>query len=186
MIKHLLKNSGFQIKAEAHWIGLSLRKRPGYPATPGSGAGPANVTVSVDPTGLPAGLYTDTITVSATDAVNSPQTVAVTLDVHKSNASSIPFGEFATPIDGAIVRSSIPVTGWVLDDIGVDSVKIYREEGKNLVYIGDAVFVEGARPDVQQAYPGYPMNDKAGWGCMMLTNFLPGGGNGIFKIHAIN
>ena len=163
------------VSKEAAWLSC----------TPGSGAGPGNVAVSVDPTGLPAGLYTDTITVSATDAVNSPQTVTVILNVHKSNASSIPFGEFATPIDGSTVRSSIPVTGWVLDDIGVDSVKIYRGEGKNLTYIGDAVFVEGARPDVQQAFPDYPMNYKAGWGYMMLTNFLPGGGNGIFKIHAI-
>jgi hypothetical protein len=45
--------------------------------------------------------------------------------------------------------------------------------------------VEGARPDVEAAYPGYPMNYKAGWGYMMLTNFLPNGGNGVFKIHAI-
>jgi hypothetical protein len=29
------------------------------------------------------------------------------------------------------------------------------------------------------------MNYKAGWGYMMLTNFLPNGGNGTFKIHAI-
>lgn len=163
------------VSKEAAWLSC----------TPGSGAGPGNVTVSVDPTGLPAGSYTDTITISATDAVNSPQTVTVTLNVHKPNTSSIPFGEFATPIDGSTVRSSIPVTGWVLDDIGVESVKIYRGETKNLIYIGDAVFVEGARPDVQQAYPGYPLNYKAGWGYMMLTNFLPGGGNGIFKIHAI-
>jgi hypothetical protein len=45
--------------------------------------------------------------------------------------------------------------------------------------------VEGARPDVEAAYPDYPMNYKAGWGYMMLTNFLPNSGNGIFKIHAI-
>jgi hypothetical protein len=44
--------------------------------------------------------------------------------------------------------------------------------------------VEGARPDVEQAYPNYPMNYKAGWGYMMLTNFLPNG-NGTFTIHAI-
>jgi hypothetical protein len=54
-----------------------------------------------------------------------------------------------------------------------------------MVYIGDAVFVEGARPDVEQAYPDYPMNFKAGWGYMMLTNFLPGNGNGTFIIDAI-
>jgi len=40
-------------------------------------------------------------------------------------------------------------------------------------YIGDAVFVEGARPDVEAAYPGYPQNSRAGWGYMLLTNFLP-------------
>ncbi|MCX6584571.1 MAG: hypothetical protein NT166_30740 [Candidatus Aminicenantes bacterium] len=81
--------------------------------------------------------------------------------------------------------SSIPVTGWALGDTGIDSVKIYREEGSNLVTIGDAIFVEGARPDVEAAYPDYPMNYKAGWGYMMLTNFLPNGGNGVYKIHAI-
>jgi hypothetical protein len=47
------------------------------------------------------------------------------------------------------------------------------------------VFVEGARPDVEQAYPNYPMSYQAGWGYMMLTNALPNGGNGTFKIHAI-
>jgi hypothetical protein len=29
------------------------------------------------------------------------------------------------------------------------------------------------------------MNYQAGWGYMMLTNFLPNGGNGTFKLHAI-
>ncbi|UCH94117.1 MAG: right-handed parallel beta-helix repeat-containing protein [Candidatus Aminicenantes bacterium] len=99
----------------------------------------------------------------------------------------VPFGEFATPLDGAVVRSSIPVTGWALDDKGVASVKIYREseDGSTLVYIGNAVFVEGARPDVEEAYPGYPNNSAAGWGYMMLSNFLPNGGNGTFTLHAI-
>jgi hypothetical protein len=60
-----------------------------------------------------------------------------------------------------------------------------KTEGKALVYIGDAVFVEGPRPDVEAAFPDYPYNYKAGWGYMMLTNFLPDGGNGTFKIHAI-
>jgi hypothetical protein len=54
------------------------------------------------------------------------------------------------------------VSGWALDDMEVVSVKIYRLEGDGKVYIGDAVFVEGARPDVEQAYPGYPNNNRAG------------------------
>jgi hypothetical protein len=95
-----------------------------------------------------------------------------------------PFGEFATPQDNSTVRSSIPVTGWALDDCEVESVKIYRMEGSTSVYIGDAVFVTGARPDIEAAYPGYPHNDRAGWGYMMLTNFLPNQGNGTFTIYA--
>ncbi len=96
-----------------------------------------------------------------------------------------PFGSFDTPVDGSNVSSSIAVTGWALDDSGIASVKIYRKEGGSLVFIGDAVLVEGARPDVAAAYPQYPNNTKAGWGYMMLTNFLPNGGNGTYQIHAI-
>jgi uncharacterized protein YfaP (DUF2135 family) len=103
----------------------------------------------------------------------------------KPKSDQPPFGGFDTPIDGSTVHSSIAVTGWALDDVGVESVKIYREQGSTLAYIGDAVFVAGARPDIAQAYPNYPNNTRAGWGYMMLTNFLPNNGNGTFKIHAV-
>jgi hypothetical protein len=96
-----------------------------------------------------------------------------------------PFGSFDTPIDGLIARGGIPVTGWALDDSGIRSVKIYRESAGQQVYIGDAVLVEGARPDVAAAFPWYPGHTKAGWGYMLLTNFLPGNGNGAFVLHAI-
>ena len=58
-------------------------------------------------------------------------------------------------------------------------------EGTQLIYIGEAVLVEGARPDVETAHPDNPMNYKAGWGYMMLTYFLPNQGNGTFTLHAI-
>lgn len=96
-----------------------------------------------------------------------------------------PFGSFDTPLDASTVSGSIPVTGWALDDTGVDYVKIFRKDGGQSIYIGDAVFVEGARPDVQAAYPGYPNNNKAGWGYMLLTNFLPNNGNGTFILEAV-
>jgi hypothetical protein len=152
---------------------------------PVSGVNAGSVSVSVDSTGLGAGTYWGTISVTDPYASNSPQQIGVLLNVYPTNQSSIPWGTFETPIDGSTVSSSIPVTGWVLDDIGVESVKIYRGEVNNLVYIGDAVFVEGARPDVEQAFPGYPNNHKAGWGYMMLTNFLPNSGNGTFNFHAV-
>jgi hypothetical protein len=38
---------------------------------------------------------------------------------------------------------------------------------------------------VAGAFGTTPLNDKAGWGYMLLTNFLPGGGTGIFTITVI-
>jgi len=176
----LIGNSGegsldWTASASAAWLALD----------PATGSDDTMVTVSVVPANLPAGSTTGTITISDPAADNSPQTVNITLTVYQPRSTAPPFGEYSTPIDGSTVSSSIPVTGWVLDDIGVESVKIYRGEGKSLIYIGDAVFVEGARPDIEVAFPGYPLNYRAGWGYMMLTNFLPNGGNGTFPIHAV-
>jgi len=150
---------------------------------PASGSNIGVVEVTIDPGNLLPGEFKGVIYVADSAATNSPVEIEIYLTV-KSHTSK-PIGEFSTPIHGASVCSSIPVTGWALGDTGMESVKIYREESSSLVYIGDAVFVEGARPDVEAAYPGYPMNYKAGWGYMMLTNFLPKGGNGPFQIRAI-
>ncbi len=149
---------------------------------PGSGSGNAVVQVSVNATDLSQGTYTGTITVSDPAAANSPQTVKVTLKVFQDTTP--PFGSFDTPLEGATVTGSIPVTGWVLDDIGIDNIKIYRDGNDSLVYIGDALFVEGARPDIETAFPDYPNSSKAGWGYMLLTNFLPDGGNGTYTLFA--
>jgi len=154
--------------------------------TPTSGAGPGRITVSVDPTGLNVGSYNGTVTVTDPSAVNSPQTVAVTLKVYASGGSNAPFGSFATPADQSTVQSSISVSGWALDDVEVVSVKIYREAGENLVFIGDAVFVEGARPDLETSYPSYPLNYRGGWGYMLLTYGLPDQGmSATYTLHAI-
>jgi hypothetical protein len=167
-------NLNWQVSTDQDWLG----------STPSAGMNTGEIYVSVNSQGLSSGTYNGTLTVSDPMASNSPRVVPVTLKVYKPNKTSVPFGEYSTPVHGSIIRSSVPFTGWVLDDMGIQSVQLFREEGKSLVYIGDAVLVEGARPDVEQAYPGYPMNYKAGWGYMMLTNFLPNG-NGTFRIHAI-
>jgi hypothetical protein len=157
----------------------------GLELEPTSGQNCGVVRLNFNAAGLSPGEYTYTIKISSPDAANSPVEIEVNLWVKSQAQASHPFGEFATPTGDSAVRGSIPVTGWVLSDTGMESVKIYRQEGNNLIYIGDATFVEGARPDIEAAYPDYPMNDKAGWGYMMLTNFLPNNGNGTFKIYAI-
>jgi hypothetical protein len=175
-----ISNSGggtlnWSISYESGWLNC----------TPMSGSHQGIVTVSVNVQGITAGTYIDTITISSPNAFNSPQSVSVILNIDGTGQTTEPFGVFATPINGSTVRSSVPVTGWVLDDIGLQSLQLFREDGNSLEYIGDAVFVEGARPDVEETYPGYPNNYKAGWGYMLLTNFLPNGGNGTYKIRAI-
>jgi hypothetical protein len=93
---------------------------------------------------------------------------------------------------------AIGVSGWALDNGEVTKVTVWREPLKGepihpngLVYIGQAVFVDGARPDVAKAYPGYLFNERAGWGMQILTNMLPnsngttGTGNGTYRLHVI-
>ena len=146
--------------------------------TPTRAAGSTLVTVSVDTGGLTVGTYTGTISITNASASKS---VSVNLTIYDAASTGVPFGEFSTPLDASVARGSIPVTGWVLDDMEVESVKIYRDGN---IYVGDAVFVAGARPDVEVAFPGYPFNYRAGWGYMLLTNFFPNGGNGTYTLSA--
>jgi outer membrane protein assembly factor BamB len=157
-----------------------------------SGTGGGTVTIGVNTSGLGAGAYTGSVSISDPNATNSPQAVAVNLKVYPSGGSQPPFGSFDSPIDGTTgVTGAIPVTGWVLDDIETTKVEIWRDpvlsagEVNSPYFIGTAIFVEGARPDIEIAYPIYPLSSKAGWGYMLLTNFLPGQGNGTFKLYAI-
>ena len=100
-----------------------------------------------------------------------------------------PFGSLDLPLDRAQVSGAAVVGGWALDDLEVARVLIYRNafagEPAGLVFLGTPVFVPGARPDVERAYPTTPRNDRAGFGFMILTNMLPNQGNGEFRIHAI-
>jgi hypothetical protein len=154
---------------------------------PASGVGGEILNISISPEGLTAGTYTGTIVVSSADAgiVNSPQSITINLKIKNAYQNESPFGELATPqppgttADEFTVFGSIPITGWVLDDVQIEAVKIYYNESS---YIGDAVFVEGARPDIELAYPEYPENSRAGWGYMMLTNSLP---DGSYLLYAV-
>ncbi len=154
--------------------------------SPTSGTGSGSFTVTVDPGSLPS-VWSEVITVSAPDA--SPRIVRVGGET-LGNSTGSPFGSFDTPANASTgIAGAIAVTGWALDDIEVMGVQLWRSpvtgEGSSLVFIGDAVLVEGSRPDVETSYPVSPFNYRAGWGYMMLTNFLPNQGNGTFRFYAI-
>jgi uncharacterized repeat protein (TIGR01451 family) len=154
-----------------------------YPRVSGVGSGSFQVGAGAGPSG--------TIIVTLTNAIGS---VTIQVNVTKADPSP-PFGSFDTPLDNTTgIAGAIPVTGWALDTVEVVGVRIYREPNPNesgLMFIGDATFVEDARPDVAAKYSNMPNQYSAGWGYMMLTNFLPsnngatGLGNGTYRLHAI-
>ncbi len=153
--------------------------------TPTSGSGSGIVTVHVDTTGLGAGYDRYTVYISSEDAGNSSQELWTYVDVMTNARNETSIGEFATPADGARVSGSVAVTGWAVDVAGISDVIIYLDNNGTLAPIGGAVFVEGARDDITDAYYWYPGSYKAGWGYMLLTNFLPGGGNGTYTLRAV-
>jgi len=133
----------------------------------------------------PAGTSTGAIVVTPAEPGYAPATLTVTLRVALPGASFSPVGVVDLPANDAIVTGEVAVTGWALDDIGLAKVRVYRRPvapETDLVFIGDATFVPNARPDVQGAFPVTPQNDQAGWGYMLLSNMLPGGGNGPFTL----
>ena len=132
--------------------------------------------------GLPAGPYTLVAEARYTATGLFEKTASVDVMV----TGSAPFGVIDTPAASASVAGTVLVTGWALSTAGVARVAVYRDpvggEGEQ-VWIGDARFVEGARPDVAAAFPSYPQNTRAGWGLAVLTNMLPNGGNGPITFH---
>ena len=167
--------------------------QPWLVVSPASGSGSGHFTVSVNTTGTPAPVSTEgAITVNAVGAARSPLTVRVLLNTLVTGSTAVPFGRFETPADNLVLSGSIAVTGWALDDIEVKQVTIWRDpvgpestHPNGYVYIGEAMFVPGARPDLEANFPFIPNAYRAGWGYMMLTNALPGKGNGAFTLHAL-
>jgi len=178
----------FNPSAAVAWTASSNQSN--ITVSPASGAGNAILQITASP-GM-SGM----ITVTAGGATNSPQQIQVTLT---TVYSAPPYGSFDTPVNNTTsVAGAVPVTGWALDSIQATNVGIWREpvigetaQANGLVFIGNAIFVAGARPDVQATYPNSPFNYRAGWGYMLLTNFLPNAsgsgasGSGTYKLHAI-
>ena len=112
-------------------------------------------------------------------------------------ANSAPFGSLDLPLNNTMnVSGAVAVTGWALSPTGIAEVSVWRDPvagetpaANGYIFIANADLVPGSRPDVAQAYPGYPDNTW-GWGILVLTNELPGTGglpigNGSYRLHVI-
>ena len=162
--------------------------------SPASGSGSGKFTVSIVGGSYPTpGISNGSVTVAAPGAANSPQTIQVTLKVYAAGTTASPLGYIDSPADGVTgIVGAVPFTGWALDDIEVTKVELWRDpfgaepptHPNGLVYIGVATLVSGQRPDVEATYPSYPMAYRGAWGYSILTNLLPSGGNGTYRLHA--
>jgi hypothetical protein len=178
-----------------NWLSLS-------PAS-GAGSGAITVSLRNDvpfPVCTATDGYQAAIRITSPEIGNSPLHVQVYVTVYPgagtsppagcarpAGASAPPFGQIDTPVQNAAgIVGAIAVTGWALDDVGVSGVKIYRNclsfedprncqtvAGHSVVYVGNAAFLAGARPDVEAAFGFHPVAFRAGWGYLMLTAMLP-------------
>ena len=167
------------------------KTQPWITVTPMFGSGPGLLSVSINNAGgvlPPSGSLSGTITLVTSGAANSPS-ATVNLTVFTPGTSTPASGIIDTPTPGQSgITGSLPVTGWAVDDIGASQVRILRapvagEAPGVEVFIGNAIFVNGARPDLAATFPTKPLKDQAGWGFLVLTNFLPNQGNGTFTLY---
>ena len=162
---------------------------PWLTVTPSSGTGSRELLVDIQFVFGQPSQADGAITVTASGAANTLAPITVNLRLLQKEMTVVPTGQFETPQESSTPHAgSIAVTGWALDDVAVTRVSIWRDPvpgESGLIFIGDAIFLDGARPDVQAAYSSYPLNTRSGWGYLMLTNSLPNRGNGTFTLHAI-
>jgi len=196
----------FTPSVSSNWTATT--DQPWLQIAPSSGSGPALLTVSLNNPGATIGTAPTaaaTITITSPQRIGSPVTIAVELTTKTS--SGAPFGQVDTPVQYATgLQGAVAISGWALDDIGIASVKIYRNclpgldlagncqliDGRHVVFIGDADIVEHARPDVEAAFPTLPDAHEAGWGYLLMSNAYPHvptglstGGQGTFHLFAI-
>ena len=160
-----------------------------FTVSPSTGTGSGSFTVSVPAVGYPAGFNQEaTLTVGSCSGTGIANTATVVLSLRSHAVTSGPIGVLDTPANGTLVSGSIAVTGWAVDDVGIAEVSIWRDpvagESAGVKFIGQATRVDDARNDVALAFPESPFQYRAGWGYLLLTNFLPGQGDGTYRIHA--
>jgi hypothetical protein len=139
-----------------------------------------------NPSMIPIGEHQAQITVKGILGTNvTPKTVYVNIESKSAGSppspSECPIGAMNSPAPGAVVFGSIPISGWALDDIEVESVSVKFEKGGNIVHTGTAVFVEGSRPDIATSHPDYPLCTRAGWGYLLQSYFI---GTGTYTVRA--
>ncbi len=180
-----------------NWTASS--NQPWLTVSPTSGSGARQLTIGVNPNNLSVpSTLTGSVTLTLANAANFAPPITVSLRTMHTGASVAPIGVIDTPNNMASgVVGAIPVTGWAVDDVEVAMVNVCRAPIAGEVagvdgrcsnsaqfFLGEAVFVDGARPDVNTSFSTFPRSTRGGWGFMLLTNMLPNQGNGTYTLYA--
>lgn len=73
--------------------------------------------------------------------------------------NELPFGFIDAPKDGEVVSRTVTVTGWAVDDAGMETVRLFVN-GRYRTSTALAI----PRPDVTSTFPTYPAReDLHGW-----------------------
>ena len=153
--------------------------------TPASGKNTGEVKISVNAAGLTPGEYTAIVTVQAEKALEPSRTIDVTFRIYEDGKDAAPFGTFETPDNGGQVDGMVSFTGYAVDDIGIDRVKIYFKNGDWREYICDAFILENSRPDIEAAFKDYPGTNRSGWGFTVSMDLFPVDQNTHYKFYAV-
>ena len=175
----------------ASWTATS--NSPWLTVTPPSGTGSRVLTVSVQFVPGVSATTSGSITFAFTGAANVLAPVSVRLNVVQNGTSGAPFGVVETPLNNSTgVTGSLAVTGWAhrrrRGHGGADSSRPGRRRSAGGAAVSSATpcsWTERVRTSpspirISRATP------RAGWGYMLLTNFLPNQGNGTFRAPCVS
>lgn len=116
--------------------------------------------------------------------------------ISASTKNDYPFGYVDYPSDtGVTASNSVLLQGWALDKIEVRKLSVEREprpgdkfadlNERGLIHVGMATLTIGERPDVSEAYPGYPFLHRAIWNYELKRGMISKNDRFIVAVHVI-
>lgn len=142
---------------------------------PSSGRLPARITLSVSPESAAA--TDDEARLLITDRSDPTHTATVRVMLKHVAETTAATGSIDAPAEHSSAEGSVRFSGWALHPLGLSRLTLCRELsasrslrtapdaacGDGRAYVADATVNYLKRPDVAAAFPGMPLNDRAGW-----------------------
>lgn len=114
----------------------------------------------------------------------------------ETSTKSSPIGYIDVPgVESLVANNAVEFSGWALDKASIEKVTVEREphlgedvgpvNERGLVFLAEAVFQNGARPDVCRAYPDYPNLHRMCWSFQLRREIISHDTSFKITLHAI-